>query len=464
MPPPRCDLPRRCISVLTAQESVISELIESSPASNDDADVPDRESPVEDRVPAAASKNFIVLMLYQVVLRVGWIFKTESVIMPAVLDFLGGSGMLRGLLPPINRVCQSLPALLMAGQMQMAPRKKIWLCVCTVLMAICFALLAVGFYLLDSHPVTLQVFFIAIYAIFFVATGMTQVLFHTLQGKLIPVGDRGRLLLVTNVVGVTAAVGAVWICMPAWVTAEGVEFHWLFATSSIAFFVAAAIAWCVDEPAVISEAPEAVQGIRARYAEAVLPFRDDPNFRRLAVAAALFGSTIMLFPHYQSLGRGGLLGGDFRSLMLWLIVQNLGTAAFSMVVGPLADRRGNRIALRLGLIGVTAAPLLAIGLVWTEIAWAFPIVFVLVGLTPVLLRLFMNYTLEVAPTDKHPSYLAAISVATGLPVLCSPVVGMMIDRVGFSPVFVAISLCGVAAWWISGRLEEPRCSQSNRKR
>jgi len=72
--------------------------------------------------------------------------------------------------------------------------------------------------------------------------------------------------------------------------------------------------------------------------------------------------------------------------------------------------------------------------------------------------------LEVALTDKHPSYLAAISVATGLPVLCSPVVGMMIDRVGFSPVFVAISLCGVAAWWISGRLEEPRCSQSNRKR
>ncbi|WP_197452162.1 MFS transporter [Rosistilla carotiformis] len=403
-------------------------------------------------------------MLFQVVLRVGWIFKTESVIMPAVLDFLGGSGMLRGLLPPINRICQSVPALLLAGPMQKAPQKKNWLCGCTVLMAICFALLAVGFRLMDAHPVGLQVFFIAIYAIFFVATGMTQVLFHTLQGKLIPAGDRGRLLLVTNVVGVTAAVGAVWICMPAWVTAEGVEFHWLFATSSVAFFVAAAIAWCVDEPAVIVETPAAVKGIRARYAEAVLPFREDSNFRRLAIAAALFGSTIMLFPHYQSLGRGGLLGGDFRSLMWWLIVQNLGTAAFSMVVGPLADRRGNRIALRLGLIGVTAAPLLAIGLVWTEIAWAFPIVFVLVGLTPVLLRLFMNYTLEVAPSDKHPSYLAAISVATGLPVLCSPVVGMMIDRIGFSPVFMMISLCGVAAWWISGRLEEPRCSDPHGER
>lgn len=405
-----------------------------------------------------ASKNFVELMLFQVVLRVGWIFKTESVIMPAVLDFLGGSGMLRGLLPPVNRICQSLPALLLAAPLRSAPRKKIWLCGCTLLMGVCFGLLAIGFHQLAEYPVVLQVFFLALYAMFFVATGMTQVLFHTLQGKLIPAGDRGRLLLMTNLIGVVAAVGAVWICMPAWVSADGVEFHWLFATSSVAFFVAAAIAAAVNEPADTAAVVPPPKGFRARYAEAILPFRERGNFRRLSLAAALFGSTIMLFPHYQSLGRGALLGGDFRSLMVWLTVQNLGTAAFSMVIGPLADRRGNRIALRLGLAGTTAAPLLAILLAWTETRWAFPIVFVLVGLTPVVLRLFMNYTLEVSSIDQHPSHLAAISVATGLPVLCSPVVGMSIDRIGFSPVFVLISLCGAAAWIISGRLDEPRCS------
>ena len=148
----------------------------------------------------------------------------------------------------------------------------------------------------------------------------------------------------------------------------------------------------------------------------------------------------------------------------WLTVQNLGSAAFSFVAGPLADRRGNRIALRWGLAGISGAPLLAILLAWTETAWAFPIVFVLVGLTPVLLRLFMNYTLEVASIDQHPTYLAAIGVATGLPVLCSPIVGMMIDWIGFSPVFVALSLCGAAGWLISGELEEPRCWQRHAKR
>ena len=33
--------------------------------------------------------------------------------------------------------------------------------------------------------------------------------------------------------------------------------------------------------------------------------RDDANFRRLALMASLFGISMTLFPHYQSLGRGG---------------------------------------------------------------------------------------------------------------------------------------------------------------
>ena len=44
-------------------------------------------------------RNFSLIAVYQVVVRTGWIFKTESIIMPAVLDVLGGSAWLRGCLP-----------------------------------------------------------------------------------------------------------------------------------------------------------------------------------------------------------------------------------------------------------------------------------------------------------------------------------------------------------------------------
>jgi hypothetical protein len=45
------------------------------------------------------ARNTLWMELYQVVVRVGWIFKTETIIMPAVLDAVVDSGFLRGLLP-----------------------------------------------------------------------------------------------------------------------------------------------------------------------------------------------------------------------------------------------------------------------------------------------------------------------------------------------------------------------------
>ena len=49
------------------------------------ADSPDAVAPYHGR-------NFFALTLYQVTVRCGWIFKTESIVMPAVLDSIGGGG------------------------------------------------------------------------------------------------------------------------------------------------------------------------------------------------------------------------------------------------------------------------------------------------------------------------------------------------------------------------------------
>ena len=39
--------------------------------------------------------NMLVLAAYLIVQRVAWVFKTESVIMPAFLDTIAGAGWLR---------------------------------------------------------------------------------------------------------------------------------------------------------------------------------------------------------------------------------------------------------------------------------------------------------------------------------------------------------------------------------
>src|SRR4051794_12291200 len=74
--------------------------------------------------------NFLTLIVYQVLMRTGWIFKTESSIMPAVLDSFAAYGTpasalswLRGPLPLLNRFGQSVPPLMMARRIKVMPRK-----------------------------------------------------------------------------------------------------------------------------------------------------------------------------------------------------------------------------------------------------------------------------------------------------------------------------------------------------
>ena len=110
-----------------------------------------------------------------------------------------------------------------------------------------------------------------------------------------------------------------------------------------------------------------------------------------------------------------------------------------MIVGPLADRCGNLLALRFALSGVTFAPMLAVAICKLDYQWAYPIVFAFVGLTPVVIRLIMNYTLEVSAKQDHPGYLAAISLVTGLPVLFSPIDSTLIWL--FSLSTKKVSLC-----------------------
>ena len=88
------------------------------------------------------ARNFALLALQQVVVRVGWIFKTESVLIPAFLDSIAGPGWMRGLLPVLNRVGQSVPAFLLSGPLKATPLKKHVLALASFAMAVPFLALA----------------------------------------------------------------------------------------------------------------------------------------------------------------------------------------------------------------------------------------------------------------------------------------------------------------------------------
>jgi hypothetical protein len=419
-----------------------------------------------DRPPAAGceSRNTLWIIVYQLLVRVGWLFKTETVIMPAVLDAVVDSGTLRGLLPILNRGGQSLPPLLFAGPLARMRRKWPAAVATTAILAACFGLLAaVWGPLAATRPELLAVVFLVLYGSFAAVNGLNQLVLATLLGKLIAPGKRGRVMLVSVSLGSVAAISAaLWLLGPWLALADG--FPRIFAATALFYALAAVVPVLLDEPADDPPPrPAATPGWLAGLRDGLGIWRQtlaaDAALVRLAAVAACFSWVIMLFPHYQAYARD-VLGTPSRSLVVWVVVQNIATGVASLVAGPLADRRGTRIVL-IWLMALSAmTPLIVTGLSLVPRGLAgrwFWLVYAPLGLNPITLKIFVGYALELAPVPaEHPRYVSIVGAALAAPFVFSPPVGYAVDALGFRPVFVAGAvLIGIGAI-VAVRLPEPR--------
>lgn len=421
-------------------------------------------SPLDDAlVERHSTRNLLVLALHQVAVRVGWIFKTESVIVPFFLDTVTPNpalrGVLRGCLPVLNRVGQSVPPLYFADYLRRRSRKKWPLLLTSLLMALPFLALAAVWRARGGETAPwLPGLFLGLYALFFVVVGLNVLSFGTLQGKLIRPDRRGRLLGLAGISGSVCSVLSVLVLMRPWLAEPDHGFAKIFAVTGVGFGLAALLTLFVVEPR---------DGAVPRATEPRQPFRDawraiqrDVQLRRLVIAAMLFMCAMLLFPHYQALGRQRL-SRDAGDLMWWVIVQNIGVGLFSLGFGRLADRYGYRLTVRVQMFGVALVPIVALLLAsgWiTSASRPYWLTFFLLGLTPVTVRSFDNFALELAGPADHAAYLSTLRLFMAVPFLLSPLVGMLIEleTVGFTPVFLMMSGLVSTGALLTFRLGEPR--------
>lgn len=416
-------------------------------------------SPPEDPSPLDTDedRNFLSLAAYQITMRIGWIFKTESIVMPAFLDTItGNAGWIRGFLPMFNRFGQSVPPILYARRLKVMPRKKWALFGYSMAMGSVFLVLAAVWSFVNGEKGDwLAALFLGLYALFFVCTGIAQLANGTLQGKVIRAERRGSLMTVSSTLGAVLAILAAWWLMDDWLALGPSGFTYIFGFAGALFCLSATCAtWLVETPDRHEDLPLTFSEVAGSAARIV---RDDWRFRRLAVVAVLFSAVVLLFPHYQALARDRF-GIGLEQLMLWVVVQNAGTGLFSTIAGPLADRRGNRLAMRIVMFASAATPVLAVLLARQRVEgplW-FWIVFAMIGLTPIMFKLLINYTLEISDIEDHPRYLSTLSLCVAVPFCFSPLVGWLIDVTSFELVMLSgatlIALGGVLTFW----LDEPR--------
>lgn len=423
------------------------------------AETPRAAAPTPDR--CHPTYNFFALAAHQVLLRIGWIFKTESIIVPAFLDAIGGSAVLRGFLPMLHRFGASIPPVLFARRLKLTRQKKWALAVCCACMGVPFLLLS-WLWVTGQHSgggrnhyVTPSLFLV-LYGVFFAFVGISRLAMDTLQGKLIRANYRGRLFTLSTVVGAPLAIAAAYWKLGTWLSMPD-GFARIFGFCGTMFVVAAGIVLFLREEA--DDYRDNNARITDHFKNAWHILVTDRDFRALAIVAALYGIVLMMMPHLQALGRERL---DLAhpDLLWWVVIQHASMAFFSLFAGPLADRSGNRAALHYTVLGSALPPLVALGLttlgpvVGGRFFW---LVYVPVGLTAVTFRLVTNFALELAPPAEHPRYLSTIGLCFAAPVMLGAVpLGWLIDRIGFEPVLICGSAVVILAWLLTFRLAEPR--------
>lgn len=402
-------------------------------------------------------RNWLILAAHLVMLRVGWVFKTESVIIPAFVDAISGAGWLRGSVPLLTRLGYSIPPTLVARRLKNLPLKKWALAGTMAAMGVLASSWGIVWWAAGSRAQWwMPGWFLAFYGLFSAAAGLHQLAFGTVQGKLIRATWRGRLFSVSIALGVVPAIACAWWLMAPWVQRPDGGFLPLFLLTGAAFAVGSVLCFAMVEPP--DDYREPARPWLNYFAECGQVLARDRRFALLCLVCALFAAVPILFPHYQALGRQRLgLGGEH--LITWIVMQNVALGFFSLAVGWLADRRGNRLALRMLVFGTALTPLAAVLLASMEPGFAgrwFWVVFIPLGLTPLTTKTLINYALEFCPPAEHPRYLSTLNLCQAVPLAGSPLVGWFIDVTSFETVFLGgaglIALTGLLTFW----LYEPR--------
>lgn len=400
--------------------------------------------------------NLWFLALHQIIFRVGWIFKTESIIIPAFLDTIAGAGWLRGLLPVLTRLGQGLPPVFGTRLLRRTTRKKDALAWLILLMALPYALLAGLWACVGAAPPRwMPAAFLVLYLAFFVTYGFYQLAFGAVQGKLIRPTRRGWLMLVATFGGLAPAMLAAWWLLDDWLQRPAPGFAWIFGFVAAAFFCSLCGVLALREPADAQPTPLPAG---SSLSDVVRTLTDDRTLRRLVVVAMLFASGLIVTPHYEAFARQ-LLGLRGEHLLLWVLTQNASVSLLSLLVGPLADARGYRLTLRLLVFGSALAPLYTVALTCLPAATAvriFWLVFIPLGISPLLVVTLMNYALEICRPTEHPLYLSAVNLCLMVPFLLAPVVGWLVDVIGFRTVLLAAAALIVASGLLTFTLDEPR--------
>jgi MFS family permease len=301
-----------------------------------------------------------------------------------------------------------------------------------------------------QNPQLLLLIFFAIVVIDAVAAGVGNIAFSDTLARVIPSRLRGRARGGRGMAGAIVA-GATGICINQFVAPEsglGV-FALLFAVAGCCYALGGFTFSAISEPSM----PEAIDGKRESLRSRVHEMLAASGYRRFLIVQTL------LIPATLGLTFFGLFGRrefnlDLKALGLLVVSDAAAPFIGNGCWGKWADRAGNRRVLSASAAVSLLAPAIALIAYYSGQQWSHAlvlsafvaIVFSLGVATAGVDLASKNFILELAPdAARRPIYIAVNDAAVAFPTMLLIIGGAVIDRAGFTPVFMGVATCSAVA-------------------
>ena len=384
-------------------------------------------------------------------------------ILPVLLNDLGHSKLLVGVVNGLQRAGWLVPQLMAASFVLHRPRKKPFVLIPCLIGRLPFYALAVIFNLkwAVTHQHAALVALIVGYAIFFFTDGMAGVPWHDIIARTIPARLRGRFFGTIQFAGGLLAIGS------------GAIVHHVLADTSLAFplnygrlfiFLAAGLTLSTICLVFIREphgpAFDDRQSLGSLLRAIPSTLHTYPRLRKAIIGQILCGIGGIAVPFYAIYAGVELhlpesAGGTF----IW--AGTLGSVGASIVWAYLSDRHGSTSAIRGAswlAIAVPVSALLAPALVrGPAVGYFYPAVFLLNGAIWGGMWLgFTNYILEIAPDDIRPLFLGLQATLSAPTIIVPMLGGWLLNMVSYQTLFVLAAGAGLIGVAYVHRLPEPR--------
>jgi hypothetical protein len=387
------------------------------------------------------SQNFWLGVSNGVFMKGAGAFFHPTLVLAPFLATLGAPATVVGLMPAMMFAGWFLPQLFVASRIGHQPRKIFWYRYMTVIRVFSYVLMVAVVFGFPGSSALMVVTVVLGIGIVSLANGITGIPFADIVAKVVPHYRLGTFWVLRNAIGGALGLGSGFLLRN--LLGGDISFPRNFAIVFLIGTVLSTVAYLsfslVREPLGLAGQKQPFRRVISRIPDLL---RNDRNFlqylrvrflARLALAADPFFAIYAL----------KYLGAPASSLGLFVIVATSSAIVANLMFRAPANQGKNVLVFQVAIAFLIAAPVAALLLP----SWqAFLLVFLCSAVGQAGLNIASwNLLYVVSPAEERSLYVGTANSLLSLPALAPIAAGVIVDLLGFGPVFVVAGVFGGAA-------------------